>query len=251
MQHLFDLITVLTHKELKVKYKNSLFGYLWSVAHPLAFAVVFFVAFKMVMRIDVPNYALFLISGLFPWQWFSNSVTVAPVLFLTNAQLIKKVRFPRNLIPFTQVLLDMIHFVLAMPVIVLFLFVYDKSPSFTWVVGIPVLLVIQFLVTYGLSLLVASTNLFFRDLERMAAIFISLLFYFTPVIYPESMVPQKYRWTIYLNPLAPVMVSWRNLFLDGTLEPSYIVTAFGYALAICGLGIIVYRRLSWRFAEVL
>lgn len=251
IQHYIDLIIVLTQKELKVKYKSSFFGYLWSIGHPLAFAFVFLVAFKVVMRIEVEDYALFLITGLFPWQWFSNSVNAAPMVFLGNASIIKKVNFPRNLMPFTQVFQDMIHFVLSIPVIVLFLFIYHKTPSLSWFYGIPVLLIIQFLMTYSISLIVSSTNLFFRDLERLTIILTTLLFYFTPIIYPEKMVPEKYRFLINLNPLSPLMVNWRNLLLTGTLELSYVALSLGYAMLAFVLGYLVYNKLSWKFAEVL
>src|SRR4030043_1369754 len=177
IQHSIDLITVLTQKEMKVRYKSTFFGYLWSVAYPLAFALVFFIAFKVIMRIQIENYALFLIAGLFPWQWFSNSVNASPTVFLGNASIIKKVNFPRNTLPFMTVLQDMIHFILSIPVIVLFLFLYQKSPSLSWIYGIPLLLVIQFFLTYGVSLVVSSINLFFRDLERLTSIFMMLLFY--------------------------------------------------------------------------
>src|SRR3989304_4621165 len=124
IQHYIDLITVLTQKEIKVRYKSSIFGYLWSIGHPLAFAFVFFIAFKVVMKIQIEGYVLFLIAGLFPWQWFSNSVNASPIIFLGNASMIKKVNFPRNIIIFTMVLQDLIHFVLSIPVIVLFIFIY-------------------------------------------------------------------------------------------------------------------------------
>ena len=251
IQHYIDLIIVLTQKELKVKYKSSFFGYLWSIAHPLAFAFVFMVAFKVVMRIEVEDYALFLIAGLFPWQWFSNSVNAAPMVFLGNAPIIKKVNFPRNLMPFTQVFQDMIHFFLAIPVIVLFLFIYHKTPSLSWLFGIPILLIIQFFMTYGISLMVSSTNLFFRDLERLTIIFTTLLFYFTPIIYPEKMIPEKYKHLINLNPLSPLMVNWRNLFLSGTLDISLLLLSIGYATLVFAIGYFVYRKLSWKFAEVL
>src|SRR5208282_5259316 len=164
IQRFVDLVVVLTQKELKVRYKSSLFGYLWSVAHPLAFAFVFFIAFKVVMKIQMEDYALFLIAGLFPWQWFANSLNGAPGIFLSNAPIIKKVNFPRNIIPFTAVLQDMIHFILSIPVIIVFMFIYHRPLSFAWLYGIPLLLLIQFSLIYGISLVVSSINLFFRDL---------------------------------------------------------------------------------------
>lgn len=251
VQHYIDLIVVLTQKELKVRYKNSFFGYLWSVGHPLAFASVFFIAFKIVMRVQVEDYTLFVISGLFPWQWFANSVNAAPMVFLGNASIIKKVNFPRSLMPFSQVLQDMINLIFSIPVIIFFLFIYHKMPSLSWFYGVPLLLIIQFLMTYGICLIVSSVNLFFRDLERLTTICTTLFFYFTPVIYPETMVPEKYKSFVNINPLALLMISWRNLFLKGTLQPVYLIISFAYAIGIFVLGYAVYRKLSWRFAEVL
>jgi lipopolysaccharide transport system permease protein len=247
-----DLIVILTQKEVKVRYKSTFFGYVWSIAHPLAFAFVFFMAFKVVMRIQMEGYAVFLIAGLFPWQWFSNSVNASPTVFLHNASLIKKVNLPRNILPLATVLQDLIHFLLAIPVIVLFLFIYHKAPAFSWFYGIPVLLSIQLMMTYGLSLLISSINLFIRDLERLTAIGVNLLFYFTPVIYPETMIPEKYKTLVlFFNPLSSLMISWRNLFLDGTLQASLVFASFGYGLFVLMIGYMVYTRLSWKFAEVL
>jgi lipopolysaccharide transport system permease protein len=251
MQRFIDLVVVLTQKELKVRYKSSLFGYLWSVAHPLAFAFVFFIAFKVVMKIQMEDYSLFLIAGMFPWQWFSNSVNVAPGMFLGNASIIKKVNFPRNIIPFTAVLQDMIHFILSIPVIIVFMLIYHRPLSLSWLYGIPLLLIIQFSLTYGVSLVVSSMNLFFRDLERLMSIATTLLFYFTPIIYAETMVPDKYRMILKLNPLSPLMTSWRNLFMYGTLDSSSLAISALYSCIALVIGQAVYKKLSWKFAEIL
>jgi lipopolysaccharide transport system permease protein len=250
-QYYIDLILVLTQKDLKVRYKSSILGHLWSVAHPLAFAVVFYGAFKVIVKIPVENYALFLICGLFPWQWFANSLNAAPMIFLGNAPLIKKVNFPRNLLPFTLVLQDMLHFVLAIPVIILFLFFAGKTPGLLWCVGIPVLIVAQLSLVYGICLIIASLNLFFRDLERLTTIFTTILFYATPVFYPETMIPLKFQSLLKLNPLAPLIVNWRNLLLEGTLQWENLLLSLFHGIVFLTLGFFVYRKLSWRFAEVL
>lgn len=250
-RYYIDLILVLTQKEMKVKYKSSVFGYLWSIGHPLAFAFVFYVAFKVVMRVQMEYYALFLITGLFPWQWFANSVNSAPMIFLSNASIIKKVNFSRQVLPFATVLQDMIHFILAIPVIMLFMYIYHKPLSFTWVLGIPFLLLVQFFFTFGLALIISSVNLFFRDLERLTTIFTTLLFYFTPIIYSETMIPEKYKYLVNINPLSPLMISWRNLFLYGKLDSTSMAVSSGYAIIVFILGFAVYKKLSWKFAEVL
>ena len=246
-----DLIFVLTQKEIKVRYKNTVLGYFWSVTNPLAFALVFYIAFKIIMRVPIEDYALFLIAGLFPWQWFANSVNASATVLLGNASLIKKINFPRNIIPLTMVMQDMIHFLLSIPVIVLFMLLYHKSLSWSWIYGIPLLLGIQFLMTYGFTLMVSSINLFFRDVERLTSIFMTLLFYFTPIIYPETMIPDRYDYWLYLNPLSALMISWRKLFLEGSLEMNALLLSLGYSLLSLLVGYWVFRRLSRRFAEVL
>ena len=251
LQYYIDLLLVLTQKDLKVRYKSSILGYLWSVGHPLAFALVFFVAFKVVVRIPIEDYALFLITGLFPWQWFANSVNASPMILLGNASIIKKVNFPRYFIILTQVIQDMIHFLLAIPVIIIFLFLYHKTPHISWLYGIPLLLTAQFFIIYGICLIIASTNLFFRDLERLTTIFTMLLFYFTPVFFDETMIPPQYRNFLYLNPLSLMIVNWRMLFLSGKIHILYLLGSYGYAVFMLSIGYFVYRKLSWKFAEVL
>ncbi|MBI3603181.1 MAG: ABC transporter permease [Nitrospirae bacterium] len=249
-EYVKDLLLVLTQKEIKVRYKNSWLGYAWSVANPLAFALIYFVAFGIFMRVEVPNYPLFLIAGLFPWHWLANSIGAAPNIFLANATLIKKVRFPRNVLVASTVLNDGLHFLLSIPVILGFLIAFRFAPSWSWLIGIPLLALAQFMMAYGLALAIASVNLFFRDLDRLTAIAITFLFFLTPIAYSSSMIPTPYQAMIYLNPIAPLMVSWQQLFLSGSLSWPLLLLSYGYALACLGLGSLVYLKLSSRFAEV-
>jgi lipopolysaccharide transport system permease protein len=246
-----DLVLVLTQKEIKTRYKSSFLGYVWSVAHPLAFAFTYFIAFKIVMKIQMEDYALFLIAGLFPWQWFANSINIAPSSFLSNASIIKKVKFPRHIVIVTMVLNDMVHFILSIPVIMLFMFLYKVPIHASWLYGIPLLLGIQFFLTSGLALAISSVNLFFRDLERLTSIFTTLFFYFTPVVYAETMIPEKFRNLLNLNPLSPLMISWRNLFLSGKLEVSFVGKSMLFSVVFFLVGYSIYKKLSWKFAEVL
>lgn len=251
LEYYKDLVLVLTQKELKVRYKRSFLGYLWSIANPLALALVFFVAFKIFMRIPIENYTLFLIAGLFPWQWFSNSVNSSAGVFISNASLIKKVNFKKEVLIVATVLNDMLHFMLSIPVIILFVFFYGLKPSLLWIIGIPVLLITQFIITFGVSIAVSAINLFFRDIERIVFILTTLMFYVTPIIYSEDMIPQEYRPLILLNPLTVLMVNWRNLLMNGSLDFKDIITAFFYAFLVAATGYYIFRRLKWRFAEVL
>jgi lipopolysaccharide transport system permease protein len=249
-EYLKDLLVVLTQKELKLRYQSSWLGYAWSVANPLAFAILYFVAFRVFMRVDIPQYPLFLIAGLFPWQWIANSTTVAPGVFLANTSLLKKVRFPRSVLVASVVLNDGVHFLCTIPVLVAFLLYYGLRPSWLWLIGIPVLAVGQLLLVYGLSVTLASLNLFFRDLERLTTLVVTFLFLLTPIIYSESMVPPQYRALIYLNPAAPIVLSWRQLFLSGDLNWHNIAVGYLYAILVFAIGTAVYTKLSWKFAEV-
>ncbi|MHB8881366.1 MAG: ABC transporter permease [Thermodesulfovibrionales bacterium] len=246
-----DLLVALTNKELKVRYQRSLLGYLWSVANPLAMALIFFVAFKIIMRVDIPNYTLFLIAGLFPWQWFSNSVNASTMIFVSNASLIKKINFNRESLVIAVVLNDMIHFILSVPVIVIFMIFYGIRPNPGWILYLPLLLLIQLVLTFGVAIAVAAINLFFRDLERIVGILTVLLFYATPILYPADMVPAEYRALILLNPAATLVLGWRSLFMNTPMDFSALGLALLYSLMVLAAGYAVFHRLKWRFAEVL
>jgi len=244
-----DLITELVKKELKVRYKNSVLGYLWSVLSPLASALVFFIAFKIVIRLKIENYALFLISGLFCWQWFVNSVLASSTLFLNNATLIKKVNFPRDSLVYSMVLSDAIHFVFAIPVIFLFVIIFRQKFS-VYLIFLPLVIFVQFFLISGISLIISSINLFFRDLERLVLIFTNLLFYLTPIIYSEAMVPQKYKIFIYLNPMTHFVVLYRGIFLNNRFEYQNFLFACTLSVVFFFIGYKIYKSLQWKFAEV-
>jgi len=246
-----DLILVLTEKEIKVKYKNSFLGYLWSILHPLSLAIVFYFAFKFIMRVKVEHYVLFLISGLFPWQWFSNSVSASSNLLLANNSLIKKVYFPRYFIPLATVLNDAFHFVVSIPIILGFALFYNISPTLEWLYGIPLLIISQFFVTFGFSLFISAINVFFRDMERLVNIGLNILFYLTPVIYSINLIPEKFKFIFLLNPLSGIIEGWHRLFLKGEFDISLYLLSLLQSIIVFIIGFIIFRRLSWKFAEVI
>ena len=250
--HLWDLVLVLVQKEMKVRYKSSWLGYAWSVANPLLFTVVYYIALGVFLRFEIPGYPypLFLIAGQFPWQWLASSIGGGPMAFINNASLIKKVRFPRNIIIVSNVLSDAIHFLLTIPVTVLVLLWYGRTPSWSWIPGIPLLVLAQFLTVSGAALPVASVNVFVRDLERLVALFIQALFFLTPVIYSVHVVPIQYHVWIKLNPVAPLIRAWQKLLLDCYLDPLLVGAAYLSAVACLVAGTLIYRALSPRFAEL-
>lgn len=249
--YLVDIISVLTEKELKVRYKSSFLGYLWSVANPLLFALIYYFIFKLVMRVQIPDYTVFLITGLFPWQWFANSVNNALFSFLANAQVIKKTVFPRSIIPFCNVFMEFLHFLCTLPVIVAFLIFYGISPSVSWLWGVPLIGLAQMMLTLGISLAISSLNLFFRDLERFVPLGIMLMFYCTPILYSVDLIPDKYQWLLTINPVSELMLAWRDLFMKGVIHYQNIACIYLRAILVLLAGCYIFNKLKFKFAEIL
>ena len=245
-----DLLTVLTHKELKLRYRGTLLGALWSLANPIAFALVLHFAMKRILQIDIDNYALFLLAALFCWQWISNSLNASASAFITNASLIRKLYFPRYMLCVAIVVVDMIHFSITLPVYSALRAASGLPPmSSARIVGIPALLVIQSLLILGGVMIIATLNAILRDIQQLVTVGLLMLFYATPILYPLSMVPEDLHWLVLANPLAPLVVCWRALLLDGVLSP-YCLLAAGYAAVSLTLGLAAYRRFSWRLPEL-
>ncbi|CAG9000102.1 MAG: Teichoic acid translocation permease protein TagG [Candidatus Celerinatantimonas neptuna] len=251
LKYYIDLILILTKKDTQIRYKNSALGYLWSIANPLCFALIYFIAFKIIMRIRIENYTIFLLSTLFSWQWINNSINNNLFIYVANASIIKKMKFPKYTLPLSSILMECFHFIITIPVIILFLIIYHIYPSYEWLYGIPLLLLIQILMLFSLSLIFSSLNLFFRDVERFVQLGIMMLFYATPILYSESMIPKKYHWILDINPFSYLIMNWRELFMKGTFNFGYLFYSFIFSSVFLVLGIWVYNKTKYRFAEVL
>ena len=249
--HLLDITIALTQKELRVRYKHHALGYLWSIANPIAYALLYFLIFKFIMKIKIENYPVFLIAGLFPWQWFSNSIGVAPMTYIGNSPLIKKVKFPRHILNFVVVLQDLIHFVVSIPIIIIAMFYFDLYPTLNWIIGIPLLLIVQLAMTYSFNVIISTLNLFFRDIEKLVMMAMTFIFYSTPVLYQVDMLPENVKHLVHLNPCSSVIMGWKDLFLHGTVNFEYIGIATAWSILLLLLTRFFYTKLSWRFAEIL
>jgi lipopolysaccharide transport system permease protein len=247
-----EVFVALTQKELKVRYKHHALGYIWSIANPLAFALIYFSVFKLIMKVKVDDFPIFLLSGLFPWQWIANSIGVGPMTFIGNAGLIKKIKFPRNLLSSVVVFQDMIHFLISIPVLICMFYFYNgTTPGVNWLIGVPLLCVAQYLVTYSLNLLIATLNLFFRDVEKLVQMSLTFLFFMTPVVYKFEMVPGKYKTLLLLNPFTSLIISWREVFMNNSLDAFHIGISFIWGVGLLLVSKRVYAICSWRFAEVI
>lgn len=246
-----DLLRILVNKELAVRYKGSVLGFFWSVLNPLANAYTFYVVFGILLRMDVPHFIVVLLAALFPWQSFNNSVMESTYSFLANASLVKKLNFPRAAIPLVVNLQNYVHLLLSLPIFLLFMLSEDMLPSVLWLWGIPLLLLLTMMTSYGLSLFFGTLNVFFRDLTHLVSIIMQVAFFSTPIMYVMTFVPEQYLWVFKANPVSPLFICWRSLLAEGVMDEIWLLPAIGYAVLFLVLGLLTFRLLQSRFAEIL
>lgn len=246
-----DLLLLLTKKEITLKYKRTVLGIFWSLLNPILLAIVLFVAFKIFMKIQMENYIFFFLSALFPWNWFSASIIISTGALIGNVNLIKKIRFPRHFLVFATILAQGVNLLFALPIIIGFSYFYGDGPGINWLIAIPILIIIQFIVTTGICLAISMMNAYFRDMEYIVGVVISLLFWMTPIVYPLENVPQAYRIYLILNPLTYLMTAWRDILMSNSIDWRSISISFSSSLAFLVLGIFVFRKLGKRLDEVI
>ena len=252
IRHKIELLYLLVLKDIKVRYKSSVLGYFWAIANPFAFAFVYWVAFKFIMRVQMENYSIFLIAGLFPWLWLSNGITQATCSYRDNSSLIKRVNLSRAILPLSNLMQEMAHFLFALPVIVIFLVLSNgHALHWSWLWQIPLMTVAQLAFIYPVALIFAVANVYVRDIEYLVKIGFSLLFFVTPMVYSIEIIPVTYREYFALNPLYALIECWRAVFLHGQIEAGLLGYFSLWIAPIGGVGFVFYRRLSGRIGELL
>jgi lipopolysaccharide transport system permease protein len=246
-----DLLWLLTKKEITLKYKRTVLGILWSLLNPILLALIYFIAFKIFMRMQMENYIFFLLVALFPWNWFSASIIISTGVLINNVSLIKKIRFPRHFLVVATILAQLVNLLFAIPIIIVFSYFYGNGPALNWLLIVPILIVVQFIVTTGLCLCISMINAYFRDMEYIVGVAMSMVFWLTPIIYPLNIIPQKYRIYLAINPLTYLITAWRDIFLSNCIDWGNIGISFGSALIFLSFGIFLFQRLGKRLDEVL
>jgi ABC-type polysaccharide/polyol phosphate export permease len=248
---LWDLLLALTSRDLRTRYQGTVFSFVWWIARPLAMGLVLYFALGRVLGLTIPHYGVFIMSGLFAWFWFSGAVTGAAGSIVANGGLIKKMQFPRIVLPLSAVLFHTAQFILTLPILTIFVLISGLEPSPVWLIGIPVLLVLQVLLLVGLGLLLAPLQVFFRDLGPMLEVTLLLMFYLTPIIYPLERVPDQFRPFVLINPAAPLVEDWRQLFVHNELPGTELWPAVVATAIVLTAGLFAFRKLEKYFADAL
>lgn len=252
-RHWLDFLIAMTQKEIKARYKHAVLGFLWIVLNPLLQMVVMGFVFQFFVPVKVDNYFLFLFAGLLPWNFFAQSLTKTTPAFFYERNLIKKARFPREVIVLSIILSNFFHFLVALSLLVLvliadkifiekyvFLQLLEYAGRMFWLVPAIILLMIF---TVGLSLITASLNVRFRDMAFIVQLLVTLWFYATPVVYALNLLPEWFWPFFYLNPLTFIteLFHYALLNLPITLPEFWWLgpLTIGY---ICYLGVMVFHK---------
>ncbi|MDQ2773894.1 MAG: ABC transporter permease [Acidobacteriota bacterium] len=219
-----ELIWALAIKDLTIRYKRSVLGFLWALLNPMLLMIVLTVVFSKIMPIAIAHYPVFLLSTLVPWTFFAQSLTYAVESIVGNADLIKKVAVPKVVFPVAAVLSNLVNLLLSLIPLALIVLVLRHPFHWTWIfLPIPILALAIF--TMGFSFFFASANVFYRDIAHVVQIVIQLWFYVTPIIYTLDVFSAQYRWMFKLNPVIYVLNDFRMFVYYGQM-PSL--------LSVCG-----------------
>lgn len=246
-----ELLKTNIKKDITGKYKKSFLGVLWSFVSPLLQIVVYAFVFQVILKSEIPNYTVYLCCGLIPWQYFSSVVLRGAACVIDNGNIIKKVYFPREILPISVVTSEGVNFLISTIIILGFTIFGGIGLSFN-ILWYFVILAIQYIVSIGVSFIVSSLTVYFRDFLHLLGIIIQLLFYATPIVYATSAVPAELQWIVKINPMSYLIDGYRNIFYN-KMPPDAkgLLICLGMGLVLCVIGYFTFRKLEKRFAEEL
>jgi len=245
-----DLLLLLTQKDLKLKYKGTALGFVWSFLNPLLMMIVYATVFSVVARVSMPNYPVFLLAGMLPWNAFIISINTASMTIVGNANLIRRVNFPREFLPLASVLSSLVN--LGLSLVILFVFALAfRQPLGLPLLALPALILLQLALTSGLALILASLMVYFRDVENLIVLATTVLFFATPIIYPLSLVHRhNLQVVLGLNPLYWMVHAYQSIWHENSWpDPGQVLLLSLVSIASLVAGWVVFRRLEGNFAE--
>jgi homopolymeric O-antigen transport system permease protein len=236
---------------MKLRYKRSILGVGWSLLNPLANVLVFRFIFEVVLPVNVPNFTPFLFAGTLVWNWFSMSLMFATTSVVDNRDMIKRPGFPIAILPAVTISSYLIHFLVALPILLTLLVVGGTKVPAT-IFFLPILAAIQFTITLGLSYFVATLHVAFRDTQYLLGVALQLLFFMSPVFYDVSAVPQRFRFIYDINPIAGLLDGYRAILIRGQIpQLSSLLSLTLVAFLLFSGGYFVYSRASLHFVDEL
>ena len=249
LYHYRELLKTNVKKDIRGKYKGSFLGILWSFINPLLQVLVYALVFPYIMKVETENYLIFLICGIIPWTWFITSISQGTTSITNNANLIKKVYFPREILPISVVTSGLVNFLISC--LIILIFVIFGGLGITWhLVFLPFIIIVQYIFTLALIFVLSAFNVYVKDVEYIVAFIINMLFYATPILYTTEMFSGPILWLFRLNPLAHLINAYRDVFYVHHIPNLASLTVlFGVCIILIVVGYFIFKKLEKRFAE--
>lgn len=247
-----EMINAFIRRDLRGRYKGSVLGFLWTFLNPLLQLCVYSVVFSLILRVDKPKYYLFLFVTLIPWIFFSSSVQGGSTCIIAYKDMVKKIYFPREVLPIATVTTNFVNMLLCF-IVIFAVVIFSGTPlnPIALLCLIPVLAV-EYILALGMALLVAGITVYLRDMEHILGIVLMAWQYLTPVLYEFEMIPEKIRVVFSLNPMTPIISACREiLYYSRVPRLTTLISAFIMGVAVLIIGWFVFSKLKRRFAEEL
>lgn len=250
--HYRDLLYILTERDIKVRYKQTALGALWAILQPLLTMLIFSLFFGKLagMPSDGVPYPLFVYAGILPWIFFSNALTKSGNSLVSNSNLITKVYFPRMIIPVATVAAGLLDFLIAFGFLIILMIYYGVGFSINLLM-IPVLTVLTALLAIGVGMYTSAVNVKYRDVGQILPFLVQLWMFATPIIYPASLIPEKYRWILAINPLAGLIEGYRASFFGRPFDWLSLAISALITFGILFYAAYSFRKLERGFADVI
>jgi lipopolysaccharide transport system permease protein len=246
-----ELLFRMFERNLKVKYQRSALGFVWTLFNPLGTVIILIAVFSYIVRIDMPNYWAFLVSGYFVFNFVIQMLNTASTVLPEHAQLTKSAPFPSEILVFGATIARLFEFVIAMSIVLLVLVVFHHGGVPASFVLLPVLVVIQLLLVLGVVLPISIASVFFHDLEHALPVAVMMLFYISPVFYPISFVPEAVHGIYYLNPLSGLITLFHAVVYEGVFpSPVHLGVVAVVSVASCVIGYSIFNRYKGVCAEL-
>jgi lipopolysaccharide transport system permease protein len=249
-----ELFYFFTWRDIKVKYKQTVLGVLWAILQPFMMMIVFTLFFGQALGVPTDNnipYPVFVYSGLLLWNIFSSGLSNASGSMVSNAGIIKKIYFPRLIIPMSSILVALFDFLMAFIIYIGILIYYKQPVSFNIIIYLPAGILITVLSTFGLGTGLAALNIKYRDFRYVIPFLIQILLFLTPVIYPVSII--KYKWAqiiLSLNPIAGAIDLLRSSVTQAPLDLQLVITSAVSSILLFFAGLFYFRKTEYYFADL-
>ncbi len=245
------LIWHLVLRDIKARYRGSFLGFLWTFMNPLIQMAIYTLVFSFYLRINMEKYPAFLFCGLIPWAWVSSSAERGMHSIVHSGPLVTKAMLPPQVLPTTMNLSNFVNFLLTLPLLSLFLFLFKVYPNIN-LLFLPIVFFIQFVMLQGIALIVATSTVYFRDLLHVIPNLLLFLFFATPIIYPVSTVPEKFRIFVLLNPFSTLILSYQSSFFFSHFPSlSYLLYSGIWAVFLLLIGVYIFETFRDEIPELI